>query len=47
VYNDIDEAMLGLSEWKKGLRTSVSPISKNIAYKPTFEADYYRESVLY
>jgi hypothetical protein len=47
VYNDIDEAMLGLSVWKNNLRTSVNPISKNIAYKPTFDADYYRESVLY
>ncbi|WP_447076943.1 hypothetical protein [Vibrio alginolyticus] len=47
MYNNIDEAMLGLSVWKKHLRTSVNPISKNIAYKPTFDADYYRESVLY
>lgn len=47
MYNDIEEAMLGLSEWKKNLRTSVKPISKNIAYKPTYDADYYRESILY
>jgi hypothetical protein len=47
MYNDIDEAMLGLSDWKKNLRTSVNPISKYIAYKPTFNADVYRESVLY
>lgn len=47
MYNNINEAMLGLSVWKKHLRTTVNPISKNIAYKPTFDADYYRESVLY
>ena len=47
MYNNIEEAMLGLSVWKKHLRTTVSPISKNIACKPTFDADYYRESVLY
>ena len=47
MYNDIEEAMLGLSVWKKHLRTSVNPISKNIACKPTFDADYYREAVLY
>jgi len=44
---DIDGAMLQLAVWKKSLRTSVKPLSKNIAYKPTFDADYYRESVLY
>lgn len=47
MYKNIDEAMLGLSVWKEHLRASVSPISKNIAYKPTFDADYYREAVLY
>ncbi|WP_096086292.1 hypothetical protein [Agaribacterium haliotis] len=47
MYNDIEEAMLGLSVWKKHLRASVNPISKNIACKPAFDADYYREAVLY
>ena len=47
MYNDIDEAILRLTVWKKNRRTSVKPLSKNIVYKPTFDADYYRESVLY
>jgi hypothetical protein len=47
VYKNIDEAMIGLSVWKKNRRTVVKPISNNIAYKPTFDADYYREAVLY
>lgn len=47
MYNDIEEAMIGLAVWKDSLRTLVKPLSKNIAYKPTFDADYYRESVLY
>jgi hypothetical protein len=47
VYNSIDEAMIGLSVWKQNRRISVKPLSKNIAYKPTFEADYCREAALY
>lgn len=47
VYNNINDAMLGLAIWKKRSRKIVKPLSKNIAYKPTYEADYYREAVLY
>ena len=47
MYTDISEAMVGLSVWKKNRRTSIKPLSKNIAYKPTFDTDYYRESALY
>jgi len=39
--------MKGLSIWKNHRRSIVSPLSKNIAYKPTFEADYFREAAFY
>jgi hypothetical protein len=47
VYRNIDEAMIGLSVWKNHRRTIVKPLSKNLAYKPTFEADYLREATMY
>jgi hypothetical protein len=47
VYKNIDEAMLRLSDWKSNRRISVKPLSTNIAYKPTFEADYCREAAMY
>jgi len=47
VYQNLDEAMVGLSVWKKHRRNKVAPLSRNIAYKPTFEADYYREIALH
>jgi len=47
VYETIDQAMKGLSIWKNHRRSIVSPLSKNIAYKPTFEADYFREAAFY
>lgn len=39
--------MADLSVWKQQRRSVVSPLSKNIAYKPTFEADYFREAAFY
>jgi hypothetical protein len=47
MYNSIEEAMLGLSVWKKYRKKEKSPLEKNLAYKPTYEADYYREAVFY
>jgi len=47
VYKNIEEAMVGLSVWKNHRRTIVKPLSKNLAYKPTFEADYLREATMY
>jgi hypothetical protein len=47
MYQNLDEAMAGLSVWKQHRRNKVSPLSKNVAYKPTFEADYYREIVFH
>tara|TARA_R110001606_G_scaffold399285_2_gene583674 strand:+ start:3371 stop:4069 length:699 start_codon:yes stop_codon:yes gene_type:complete len=47
VYKNIEEAMVGLSVWKSHRRTIVKPLSKNLAYKPTFEADYLREAAMY
>ncbi len=47
MYNNIDEAMIGLSVWKKHRRKIVKPLSKNIVHKPTFDADFYREATLY
>jgi hypothetical protein len=47
VYKTIEQAMEGLSVWKQHRRSVVSPPSKNIAYKPTFEADYFREAAFY
>lgn len=47
MYETIDQAMEGLAVWKKHRRSVVVPLSKNIAYKPTFEADYFREAALY
>ena len=47
MYNDINEAMVGLSVWKKQRRKTVKRLSGNIAYKPTFEADSYREAAMY
>lgn len=39
--------MEGLAIWKMHRRSVVVRLSKNIAYKPTFEADYFREAALY
>lgn len=47
MYENIEEAIAVLSVWKKHRRTLVAPLSKNIAYKPTFEADYFREAAFY
>ncbi|QHS14953.1 hypothetical protein [Shewanella sp. Arc9-LZ] len=47
MYKNIEEAMAGLSVWKEHRRVIVRPLSKNLAYKPTFEADYLREAVMY
>jgi hypothetical protein len=42
---NLEEGMKGLSIWKKNRRDRVTPLLKNIAYKPTFHADTYREAV--
>lgn len=47
MYEKIEQAMEELSVWKQHRKTVASPLSKNIAYKPTFEADYFREAVFY
>jgi len=47
VFSDIDEAIQVLSVWKKQRKKLVKPLSKNIAYKPTFDVEYIREAVLY
>jgi len=47
VYKNIEEAMIELAAWKVNLRKSVKTLSNNIAYNPTFHADYYRETVFY
>ncbi len=47
MYNNIDEAMLGLSVWKKNRKKTIAPLSKNLAYKPTFDADVFREAAFY
>lgn len=47
MYKTIEEAMLGLYVWKKHRRTKIAPLSKNIAYKPTFDADHCREAAIY
>ena len=47
MYKTLEEAMRGLSVWKEHRRNIVVPLSKNIAYKPTFEADYFREAAFY
>lgn len=47
MYSDINDAMLGLSVWKKKRRACLKPLSMNIVYKPTFDADCYREAALY
>ncbi|TLM73198.1 hypothetical protein ACONUD_02320 [Microbulbifer harenosus] len=47
MHKDIDEVLVRLNTWGAHLRTTVQPLTKNIAYKPTFDADYYREAVLY
>ena len=44
MYKNIKEAMQGLSVWKKNSRNKIAPLVKNIAYKPTFHADTYREA---
>ncbi|MCP3941546.1 MAG: hypothetical protein GY710_08705 [Desulfobacteraceae bacterium] len=47
MYKNIEQAMAGLSVWKKHRRTVVKSLSNNLAYKPTFEADYLREALMY
>ncbi len=47
MYKNIEQAMAGLSVWKKHRRTVIKPLSNNLAYKPTFEADYLREALMY
>ena len=47
MYNNIDEAMLGLDVWKKHRKKTIAPLAKNLAYKPTFDADVFREAALY
>jgi len=47
VYNNIEEAMLGLDVWKRHRKVSIAPLAKNLAYKPTFDTDIYREAAFY
>jgi hypothetical protein len=47
VYKNIEHAMKGLAVWKKHRRNKISPLCKNIAFRPTFNADFYRESVFH
>ena len=47
VYESVEQAMEGLSKWKDYRRSVIAPLSKNIAYKPTFDADYFREAAFY
>ncbi|RZQ52366.1 hypothetical protein C1E23_14550 [Pseudoalteromonas phenolica] len=45
--DSVDTALLEILKLKKQRRKVVKRISNNIAYKPTFEADYYREALFY
>lgn len=45
--SELEEAIESLSMWKKSLKDELLPPSKYIAYKPTYEANYYREIVIY
>ena len=47
MYETIQDAMKALHSRKEHRRGIVSPLSKNISYKPTFEADYYHETTIY
>lgn len=47
MYSNIEEAMLGLKVWKKHRKVSISPLAKNLAYKPTFDAEIFREAAVY
>jgi len=47
MHKTIDEAMVGLAEWKNNRKDVVESLSKSIAYKPTFEAGYLSEAILY
>ena len=44
MHDNLKEGMKRLSFWKKNRRDKIAPLLKNIAYKPTFHADTYREA---
>jgi hypothetical protein len=47
MYENITQAMTGIYAWKKHKRNVVTPIEKHIAYRPTYNLDFYRESVFH
>lgn len=47
MYKNVEQAMKGLAVWKERRHETVKPLAKNIAIKPTFEADYLREAALH
>src|SRR5690606_4213713 len=47
MIESVDQAHAIIDTWKQELRSTVAPLSKNLAFKPTFEADYYHEAVVY
>jgi len=44
MYKNVDEAMSNLAEWKKCRKEKVEPRVKNMAYRPTFNAECFREA---
>lgn len=46
MFKDLEHVMESLPIWKRNRRKIVSPIGNSMAYRPTFIADSYRESVL-
>lgn len=47
MIESVDQAFAIINVWKQELRSTVAPLSKNLAFKPTFEADYYQEAIVY
>lgn len=47
VSNNLDDARTTLSAWKELRKDRVEPTSNCLVYKPIFELEYFKESVLY
>ncbi|MBQ4840154.1 hypothetical protein [Pseudoalteromonas luteoviolacea] len=47
MYKSLDEAIQGLLESKKQLRSSIKPPFNDIAIKPIFDCDFCREAILF